>query len=94
MQLRRHLVAYDIRDAKRLRLVHRKLKGYGMPLQYSVFVCDITRAHRLELVTSLRDIIDHGVDCIAVIELADDDGRAFQFLGPRPDLPAAGAMII
>ena len=42
MRRGRYLVAYDIRDPRRLREVHRIVKGYGVSLQYSVFVCDLT----------------------------------------------------
>jgi len=34
-----HLVAYDIADPKRLYQVHKRMRGFGDPLQYSVFVC-------------------------------------------------------
>lgn len=34
-----HLISYDIRDPKRLRLVARLLQGYGSRVQYSVFRC-------------------------------------------------------
>lgn len=34
-----HLVAYDVRDERRLRRVARILKGYGLRVQYSVFRC-------------------------------------------------------
>jgi CRISPR-associated protein Cas2 len=34
-----HLVAYDVRDAARLRRVAKVLEGYGERLQWSVFRC-------------------------------------------------------
>jgi len=41
MDVRRqwHLVAYDVRDEKRLRRVAKVLTGYGARVQYSVFRC-------------------------------------------------------
>lgn len=39
MKRRWHLVAYDVRDDKRLRKVAKILQGYGLRLQYSVFRC-------------------------------------------------------
>ena len=36
-----YLIAYDVRDAKRLRRVARLLEGYGSRLQYSLFRCKL-----------------------------------------------------
>ena len=41
-QKHRFLITYDIRDAKRLRKVHRTLLGSGTHAQYSVFICRLT----------------------------------------------------
>jgi CRISPR-associated protein Cas2 len=37
-----HLIAYDMRDPKRYRRVHRVLLSYGEPVQYSIFRCHLT----------------------------------------------------
>ena len=34
-----HLVAYDVRDPKRLRKVAHQLEAYGTRIQYSIFRC-------------------------------------------------------
>ena len=34
-----YLVCYDVRNAKRLRLVAKHLEGYGTRVQYSIFRC-------------------------------------------------------
>ena len=47
MSRRRFLVAYDIREAKRLRTVHTAMKAFGNPLQYSVFVCDLDPSEKV-----------------------------------------------
>ncbi|MDD5035122.1 MAG: CRISPR-associated endonuclease Cas2 [Methylococcaceae bacterium] len=36
------LVAYDISDDKRRSSLHKMLRGYGQPLQKSVFLCHLT----------------------------------------------------
>lgn len=38
-----HLIAYDIRDPKRLRKVARTLEGHGTRIQYSIFRCRLDR---------------------------------------------------
>jgi len=37
-----YLVAYDIRESKRLRRVAKHLEGYGTRIQYSIFRCRLT----------------------------------------------------
>ena len=37
-----YLVAYDIRDPKRWRRAYKIIRGYGGPLQYSLFRCRLT----------------------------------------------------
>ena len=44
-----HLVAYDIRDAKRLRRVSKVLRGYGTRVQYSIFSCQLSERDRERL---------------------------------------------
>jgi CRISPR-associated protein Cas2 len=95
MKRSRHLVAYDIRHPKRLRLVHRVLKGFGAPMQYSVFVCDLTSAECYDLLDQLTEIVDTRVDCVALVYLGDGgDSSRFMFMGPRPALPMSGPMVL
>ena len=49
MSRRRYVVAYDIREPKRLRQVHSAMKAFGYPLQYSVFVCDLDGMERVSV---------------------------------------------
>ena len=37
-----YLIAYDIREPKRLRAVAKHLEGYGERLQFSIFRCRLT----------------------------------------------------
>lgn len=95
MKRQRHLVAYDIRDPKRLRQVAKIMEGFGIRMQYSVFVCDLTSRERLDLFTALDEVVDPTVDCVAAVELGDpNDRRAFTFLGPAPALRPSGPMIV
>ena len=47
MARRRYLVAYDIRDDRRLRNIATCMEGYGTRVQYSVFVCDLSDRERV-----------------------------------------------
>ena len=49
------LVAYDIADDRRRNRLHRLLRGFGEPLQKSVFICWVDRARRTRLERLLAD---------------------------------------
>jgi len=81
----RYLVCYDIADPKRLRLVYRKMHGFGDPIQYSVFKCDLSPTERVLLLAALRDLINLRRDRVMIIRLGTVDEPAEQrveFLGP------------
>lgn len=71
----RYLVSYDISDPKRLRRVHRALRGYGEPLQYSVFRCDLSPSERILLLEALTPLINHREDQVMLVNLGPADGR-------------------
>ena len=79
-----YIVAYDIADPKRLQRVHHTMRGYGDPLQYSVFRCMLSPSERVLLIEALTPIINHREDQIMLINLGPADGRAqtsFEILG-------------
>ncbi|HXG66329.1 MAG TPA: CRISPR-associated endonuclease Cas2 [Blastocatellia bacterium] len=71
----RYIVSYDISDPKRLRRVHRAMRGFGDPLQYSVFRCDLSPSERILLIETLSGIIHHREDQVMLISLGPSDGR-------------------
>lgn len=86
----RYLVAYDVSDPGRLRRVYKTLNGYGDPLQYSVFRCDLSEAERTQLKEALAEIIHHTEDRVMVVDLGPADGRgacAFEYLGRQEPVP-------
>lgn len=66
-QSRTWLLAYDIADIKRLARVHRYIKKYAIPLQYSVFAL---QCHH-------RQIAAHMADLQTMINPSFDDVRAY-----------------
>jgi len=96
---KRYLVAYDIRDDRRLRKVHNSMLGIGDPLQYSVFICDLSKVELHLAMDKLRDLIKKDEDSIVVAELGplDERGRVrrgLRFLGVQPKLPGREALVI
>lgn len=92
----RYLLTYDIRDPKRLRHVHKLAKAWGDPLQYSVFVCDLTK---IELITMRQDLIELmnlDEDSVSFFDLGAPAGRGLrciEFIGTRRPLPDGSAQI-
>jgi len=61
-----HLITYDVRDAKRLRHIAKKLEGYGERIQYSVFRCRLDRGALEKLHWELNAIMDAEDDLLVV----------------------------
>jgi CRISPR-associated protein Cas2 len=95
---RRYLVAYDIRDEARLRQVHVVCLGWGDPLQYSVFVCDLSRGEKSTMKGDLLGAMNAAVDSVVFVDLGEARGRGaecFEFLGMQPwDLPSGGSTVL
>ncbi len=63
------LVAYDIREPRRLRRVHRYLKKQGMPAQYSAFTVDAHDGQIAAILHALSGIIDIRADDVRAYHL-------------------------
>lgn len=72
---KRFLVCYDICDEKRLRLVFKKMKAFGLHLQYSVFECELSEREHAILKSALQPLINHAYDQILIVDLGPADGR-------------------
>lgn len=93
----RYIVSYDISDEKRLRRVHRTMKGYGDPLQYSVFRCDLSASERVLMIEALSKIINHREDQVMLVDIGPADGRgrwSIETIGRAPDLDRADRIAI
>lgn len=94
MPRRRHLIAYDIREPSRLRRVCKLMEGHGERLQYSVFVCDLTKTELLHLRRDAERIMNLAADSVVIIDLGNLDAARFTFVGERMELPSRGNQII
>lgn len=94
MKRDRYLVCYDIRESKRLRNVARTMEAFGVRLQYSVIVCDLSLRELVDLKSALREILK-SVDSVMLVPLgAGYDTSCFEFMGNIPDLPTGGSVIV
>jgi len=71
-----YLVCYDIRDPKRLRRVHKVLKGYGEAWQFSVFFCVLKDIDRVRLQTDLEEQMNQKEDQAMILDLGPNEEEA------------------
>jgi CRISPR-associated protein Cas2 len=100
-----HLLAYDISmDPKRLVRVHRTVREWGIPLQYSVFLIPATPVRLRGLLEELESVIDPKLDDIRIYPLpakvdivhlgrGSGDGGIDPFGGEGPGLPVAPLIV-
>lgn len=72
----RFIVCYDVREPKRLRKTHEVMLGFGDPLQYSVFVCDLSKAERLLMEDAVKQVVRLPEDFVHIIDLGPARGRS------------------
>ena len=95
MARRRYLVAYDIRDDRRLRSIAVCMEGYGERIQYSVFVADLSDREKYLMRSDIESRMKHTEDSVMIIDLgAVGDSSRFLFLGHHEKLPALGTIIV
>jgi CRISPR-associated protein Cas2 len=95
MARRRYLVAYDIRDDRRLRSIAVCMEGYGERIQYSVFVADLSDREKYLMRSDIESRMKHTEDSVMIIDLgAVGDSSRFLFLGHHEKLPASGTVIV
>ncbi len=73
---RAYLVCYDVRKPARLRRVHKVVKGYGEPWQYSVFFCCLKAIDRARLQAALEAELNLHEDTCIILDLGGDEESA------------------
>jgi CRISPR-associated protein Cas2 len=85
----RFIVAYDITDKKRLRTVHSKMLGFGEPIQYSVFICDLSPSEAVILKTELTSLVKMNEDSVVMADMGPVGGSEesrFEYIGKSPNI--------
>jgi CRISPR-associated protein Cas2 len=94
MARRRFLIAYDICEPKRLRQVCMTMEEYGERLQYSVFICDLSRTELVHARTQVERQMNLAEDSVVIVDLGDTDSARFTFIGRRRPLPTSEPRIL
>lgn len=71
-----YLVCYDVCDPKRLRRIHKLMKAYGEPWQYSVFYCTLRSIDRVRLENDAREILNLKEDQLLIVDLGGNEEAA------------------
>lgn len=94
MARRRYLIAYDIANPKRLQRVIKLMEGHGTRLQYSVFLCDLSRAELALWRLQIEELIDLTDDSVIRIDLGFPHDEVVSVIGRRRRFPPSGPMIV
>jgi CRISPR-associated protein Cas2 len=70
------------------------MEEYGERLQYSVFVCDLSKAELVHARATVERQMDLGEDSVVIVDLGDVVAARFTFIGQRRVLPDVGPRIL
>ncbi len=88
----RDLVCYDITDERRLTHVFRPLKGAGVHLPYSVFLCSLTWPELEQLTRDMADRLHSREDDVRFYPLPA--GEAYPSLGYEDCVPDGATAVL
>jgi CRISPR-associated protein Cas2 len=95
MARRRYLVAYDIRDDRRLRMIAGCMEGYGTRIQYSVFISDLSARELVLMRGDIESLMKTTEDSVMIVDLGPVGDRSrFLFIGQHAKLPTSGAVVV
>lgn len=94
MARKRYLIAYDIRDDRRLRRVCKLMEGYGTRLQYSVFLCDLSDREILLWEAEINQLMAIDVDSVVYVDIGTTELATVQVIGAPRRFPHTGPMIV
>ena len=66
------LIGYDITSPKRLAKLYKSLHNYGIPIQYSLFLCNLTKTGLRDCVKMINSIIDAKSDDVRIYFLPEN----------------------
>ncbi len=92
----RYLVCYDVADQKRLAQTYKKMNGYGDPVQYSVFACDLSDKEVVIMREDLEGLLNLAEDRILIVNVgpADRSGGRISTIGAAFDMQREAAIVI
>ncbi len=96
MARRHYLVSYDVSDDKRRNRIFHMLDGMGIHVQFSVFLCELSRRELAELRSGMAAVVHHREDQVMILDLGPSHlslETAMEVLG-RPHTPLVRTVIV
>ena len=96
MARRHYLVSYDVADDKRRTKIFNALDDVGDHVQFSVFLCELSRRELAQLRTGLTEHVHHRDDQVMILDLGPAHVNletAMEVLG-RPHEPIVRTTIV
>ena len=92
----RYLVCYDVSDPVRLVKTYKKMNGYGEPVQYSVFMCDLSARELIMMKEELGDLLNLDEDRVLIVDIgpAERQDKHIMTMGAAPARSKREASII
>ncbi len=93
----RFLVTYDVSDDKRLRQVFKRLRQFGLHVQFSVFECELSPRELALMRAALGEVIHHQEDQVILADLGPAEGRGSECLssmGRRYEVMQRKAIVV
>lgn len=76
-----HIVAYDIKDSRRLKKIARLCLDYGVRIQYSIFQFDLNSEFTTKFLQEISCIIDPLKDKIMIVPVCSACRKSIKLLG-------------
>lgn len=83
------MVCYDVSDPQRLSRTYRKMLGYGDPVQYSVFLCELSKSELILMRRDVEETLNLAEDRLLVADMGPLDGTD-RLLYVGRDRPGSG----
>ena len=75
LHLVKYLLCYDIKNPRRLRRVHRLVRDWGLPVQFSVFEIELMPPQLEKLLIELAELIEVSEDKVMLYRLSPNQER-------------------
>lgn len=73
MKEKHYLIAYDITDDRRRRLIVKLLMNYAYRIQFSIFEFTATESIAQKIYEKIKRIIEENEDSVSIYELCSED---------------------
>lgn len=90
-----HVVfSYDITDNKRRERLRKTLLRFGLPVQYSVFECDLTQRQLEQMKKAVKAVIETSEDNVRYYLICGSCAKSVEVFGGKPLMEAKKLYVV